>query len=196
MKGEDLIKGNINISNADSITNIISCYGLYKDGWDFGEGIAAAPKTISKAFEIYLIAKEYGRFITEPHPIEDGGIDLLFYIKNTDHFLDVEITPNCTIDYRYEIGIGSKYRLKESEKNIDIQKLTEKFNEILNSACDISESLTLRNTTGEVRGSLQEHLESTKVEYRSFPKAVPYQSQRPIVFTFQSSMAPLLQEAV
>lgn len=193
---ELIMKGNINISNSDRITNKISSYGGYKSGWDFGEGVAANPNTISKAFEVYLLAKSFKSFITEPHPIEDGGIDLLFYIKNTDHFLDVEITPDCIIDYRYEIGIGSKYKLKESKRNIDIQELTSIFNEILSSACDISESSTLKNTTGEVKDSLQEPLENIKVEYQSYPKTVPSKNQNPLVFTFQNSMDPLLQVAV
>jgi hypothetical protein len=137
------IRGNINVwpyplNYTDHVSETISCYGQYRKGWSFGEGIPSDGKVISMALEIHCRAKLYG-FETEPHLLMDGGINLILSFNNHDHFLSVTINPNYTIDYCYEIGIGLIYETIEEMENINISLIDSKLTEILSRCSSMYE---------------------------------------------------------
>jgi hypothetical protein len=130
----------------DPIEEYIHSFALLPEGWNFGEGNAAGIELITKAIEIYRFGKSLG-FIGNAFPVGDGEIEISFSYK--EHFIDVYLTNQNTLEYTYEIGIGDNYQEVEYSENISYDELKHKLTSFEETVlCNSSEFLTAGTSVG------------------------------------------------
>jgi hypothetical protein len=158
----------IHDNTPDPIEEYIRSFALLPEGWNFGEGRPADMELITKGIEIYRFGKSLG-FTGNAFPMDDGEIEISFSYK--EHFIDVYLTNQGTIEYTYEIGIGEDYQEVEYIENISEAELKNKlisFEETM--ICDSSESSTVGIITGKSADSKVIASESAGMESLSLIK--------------------------
>lgn len=123
------------MDNPDRVIDIINAYSTLEEGWDYGEGSPIKKRIIDLAIHYHCWAKSLG-FLTEPHPCADGAISLTFHLEGKDHFLDVRIGNDASIEVQYEIGIGVEYDIVSEEENVVEQQITKLLNQVKANAND------------------------------------------------------------
>lgn len=121
------------------IKKIISLENELFYGWDYGEGFAPSGPVINKAIWIYNSMKYLGLNV-DVSPKTNGGLTLIFYID--DHFADIIINADLTIDVRTEVGIGADYEIGIEEHNIQTQRIQEVLIEILKRCTLLEHSMS------------------------------------------------------
>lgn len=106
-------------TSPDPVEVYIRSFSEFPDGWNFGEGKAPSGEVINKAIKVYRLGKSFG-LIGNAFPVGDGEIEISFSYQ--DHFIDILITGQNTLEYTYEIGIGDKYDETEHLENISFEE--------------------------------------------------------------------------
>lgn len=128
---------NSNDLRFDDIQKCINSYSNLKEGWDHGEGCIINSDVIRVALGIYDMGKSY-EFQVEPFPMTDGGIRLIFYKPNNNHFINVEVSANLTINFKHNIGFGYPYKTETEVEDATESDLREIFKSVFN-LCGSSE---------------------------------------------------------
>lgn len=110
--------------DTDPVEEYIRSFSELQEGWNFGEGIAPSDEVIDKALQIYRLGKSF-LLIGNAFPVGDGEIEISFSHK--DHFIDILITGQNTLEYSYEIGIGDEYSEIEQIHDVSLEKLESKL---------------------------------------------------------------------
>lgn len=116
------------IMRDEIIDKIISLKHDLFDGWDYGEGVAPSKEVIIKSILIYEKTKNFG-FNIDVVPKTNGGLILIFCIK--DHFVDIAVNPDLTLDLRTEVVIGANYDIGIEVENLNIKRILEVLIETL-----------------------------------------------------------------
>jgi hypothetical protein len=135
----------------DPVEQYIRSFASLPEGWNFGEGRPSNAELITKAIEIYRSGKSLG-FIGNAFPMGEGEIEISFSYQ--EHFIDVYLTNQGTIEYTYELGIGENYQEVDYIENISRDELQEKltlFEEMV--ICGSSESSKASTIIGISTGS-------------------------------------------
>lgn len=86
-------------------------------------------RVIYKAIQINKVSV-YLNFSCEPHPTDNGGMYLVFFFKNGNHFLNIEIEPDLKLNYSYEIGKGTEYVIMDEAENVSKKELRRQFKRV------------------------------------------------------------------
>jgi hypothetical protein len=113
------ISGYIHDTSPDPVEEYIRSFSELPEGWNFGEGRAPSGEVIDKAIQIYRLGKSSG-LTGNAFPVGDGEIEIS--LSYQDHFIDILITGQNTLEYSYEIGIGDKYNEIEHIENISLEE--------------------------------------------------------------------------
>jgi hypothetical protein len=111
-------------TSPDPVDEYIRSFSEFPEGWNFGEGKAPSGEVIEKAIQLYRIGKSFG-LIGDAFPVGDGEIEISFSYQ--DHFIDILITAQNTLEYTYEIGIGDEYNEIEHVENIHFEEAKSKL---------------------------------------------------------------------
>ena len=112
-----------------------------KDGWDFGFGLAPSRQVIENSMMLFHhFEKPYFEYGIAP--TSNGGIKITCKLEN--HFLDITINLDLTVDLTHEIGIGEDYDTVYDETGVDLLEIESRINELIKE-CHISERYTLTN---------------------------------------------------
>lgn len=118
------ILGCIQDNSPDPVEEYIRSFSELPEGWNFGEGRAPSGEVINKAIEVYGRGKSF-MLTGNAFPLVDGEIEISF--SNQDHFIDVLITNQNTLEYTYEIGKGDEYNEIEHIENISLKEIESKL---------------------------------------------------------------------
>jgi len=121
------ILGQIQHNSPDPVEEYIRSFSELPEGWNFGEGRAPSREVINKAIEVYGCGKSF-MLTGNAFPLEDGEIEISF--SNQDHFIDILITSQSTLEYTYEIGKGDEYNEIEHIENISFNEIDSKLKEL------------------------------------------------------------------
>ncbi len=102
----------------------IRTLGNLETGWNYGEGAAPNQEVIEQAIDLSRLGKTYN-LSCEVFPVSDGEIEVSLY--QDEHFLDILIKKDLTMELTHEVGIGSNYDEKEFIENVSQDKITEKL---------------------------------------------------------------------
>lgn len=111
-------------TSPDPLEEYIRSFSKLPEGWSFGEGNAPSGEAIHRALEVYKLGKSFG-LMGNAFPVGDGEIEISFSYQ--DHFIDILITGQNTLEYTYEIGIGDEYREIEHIENISFDNVESKL---------------------------------------------------------------------
>lgn len=111
-------------TSPDPVEEYISSFSEFPDGWNFGEGKAPSSEIINKAIKVYRLGKSFG-LMGNAFPVGDGEIEISFSYE--DHFTDILITGQNTLEYTYEIGRGDEYHEIEHIGNISLEEAESKL---------------------------------------------------------------------
>jgi hypothetical protein len=113
------ISGYVQDISPDPVEEYISSFSELPAGWNFGEGKAPSGALIDKALKVYRLGKSFG-LMGNAFPVGDGEIEISF--SNEDHFIDILITGQNTLEYTYEIGVGNEYDEIEHIESISFEE--------------------------------------------------------------------------
>ena len=170
----------------DSTLSAIDAFANLKDGWDFGEGIVISNEVISKAKDIYLIGRNY-QLEAEPHPTPDGGVCLVFYYRNNDFFLDININSDNTVDFKEEKGFGVNYETLRSAQNITVQELEKTIVEI-RTKCNISDFFQFGSILSKSIDSKAIHSKTTREVSQLLTTNVQYKTLNVLASMLQDTI--------
>jgi hypothetical protein len=132
------ISGYVQHNSPDPVEEYIRSFSKLSEGWNFGEGKAPSGEVIDKAMQVYRLGKSFG-LMGNAFPVGDGEIEISFSYE--DHFIDILITVQNTLEYTYEIGIGDEYNEIEHIENISFQEAELKLSALKESKpCNSLES--------------------------------------------------------
>lgn len=114
------ISGYVHDTSPDPVEEYIRSFSEFPEGWNFGEGKAPSVEVIDKAIQVYRLGKSF-RLMGNAFPVGDGEIEISFSYE--DHFIDILITGQNTLEYTYEIGIGDQYNEIEHIENISFEEV-------------------------------------------------------------------------
>jgi hypothetical protein len=106
-------------TSPDPVEEYIRSFSGLPEGWNFGEGRSPSGEIIDKAIQIYRLGKSFG-LTGNAFPVGDGEIEIS--LSYQDHFIDILITGQETLEYTYEIGIGDEYNEIEHIENISLEE--------------------------------------------------------------------------
>jgi hypothetical protein len=152
----------------DPVEEYIRSFASFPEGWNFGEGRPVNIELIVKAIDVYRFGKSLG-FTGNAFPIGEGEIEISFSYQ--EHFIDVYLTNQLTIEYTYELGIGENYQEVEHIENISEVELHNKlisFEETV--LCNSSELSTAGTIIGKSADSRVIASESVGMESLSLIK--------------------------
>lgn len=134
----------------DTVALKINSFQSLPKGWDYGQGGPCEIYVVKKALEILSLAKLQG-FSSEAQPTTEGGILMIF--SKEDHFLDVLINSDTTLDVRIEKGSGSDFEVLLEEEDVSkadvlnfLIKTKRLYLECHLSALSTKENTVLQNT--------------------------------------------------
>lgn len=111
-------------TSPDPVEEYIRSFSELPTGWNFGEGRAPSSELINKAIDIYRIGKSFG-LMRNAFPVGDGEVEISFSYQ--DHFIDILITAQNTLELTYEIGMGDEYDEIEHIENISSEDVEPKL---------------------------------------------------------------------
>lgn len=111
-------------TSPDPVEEYIKSFSKLPEGWNFGEGKAPSNEVILRGIEVYKLGRSFG-LLGNAFPVGDGEIEISFSYQ--DHFIDILITGQNTLEYTYEIGIGDEYREIEHIENISYENVESKL---------------------------------------------------------------------
>ncbi len=118
------ISGYVQDNSPDPVEDYIRSFSELLEGWNFGEGKAPSSEVIKKAIQVYRLGKSFG-LIGNAFPVGDGEIEIS--LSYQDHFIDILITAQNTLEYTYEIGIGDEYNEIEHVESISFDEAESKL---------------------------------------------------------------------
>jgi hypothetical protein len=134
-------------TSPDPVEEYIRSFSEFPDGWNFGEGKAPSGEVINKAIQVYRLGKSFG-LMGNAFPVGDGEIEISFSYE--DHFIDILITGQNTLEYTYEIGIGDEYDETEHIENLSFEEAELRLRALEEmKPCDSSESSMQDGLTGK-----------------------------------------------
>jgi hypothetical protein len=134
-------------TSPDPVEEYIRSFSEFPDGWNFGEGKAPSGEVINKAIKVYRLGKSFG-LMGNAFPLGDGEIEISFSYE--DHFIDILITGQNTLEYTYEIGIGDEYDETEHIENLSFEEAELRLRALEEmKPCDSSESSMQDGLTGK-----------------------------------------------
>ncbi|MDE2026821.1 MAG: hypothetical protein KGJ07_10140, partial [Patescibacteria group bacterium] len=89
--------------------------------WYYGEGQPIAGPVIDKAVQLIELTSSFKNFSTNARPSSNGAI--IITLSMQDHFLDITVNPNLSLDMTYEIGTGQNYSTIYNESNVFINNI-------------------------------------------------------------------------
>lgn len=118
------ISGYVHDTSPDPVEEYISSFSELPAGWNFGEGKTPSGEVINRAIKVYRLGKSFG-LMGNAFPVGDGEIEISF--SYGDHFIDILITGQNTLEYTYEIGIGDEYDEIEHIESISFEEAESKL---------------------------------------------------------------------
>lgn len=107
------------------------------------------PNIFDIAHKIYKTAKTYDFELERLTPVDENGMTLLFFIQ--DHFIDIKIKTDLTIDVHYEVGVGTECQDMGSDKNVPIE-------DILGILMTVNKNLQIQSTSAYKKLTPEEYV--------------------------------------
>ena len=145
----------------DALLEKLASLADLPQGWHFGEGIAARPKAVAVAKEIYRKLDKPNA--TDVFPGMDGSLALVFYFGN--RCVEISISPTGRLDLAVEEGMGFGYREVVTKSDSSLEEAVEQVEEEYSDFLDRIEA-----NNPELQAAIDSALEQV---YQERNKAVP-----------------------
>lgn len=160
-------------SCSDPTENKLLSFANLPEGWNYGEGSPPTERTVHRAIEIYKVGKSYG-LDCEVFPVSDGCIEVSLY--RNKYFIDILVKGDGTLDYTYEVGIGSNFQEVEQTEDISFDEVKKHVGDLMKlcSVLESSETITIKGKSASRIAVSQ----TQKVQFPLLIKSVSMSSTR------------------